>query len=418
MRASECMAKGAVSPGEAAPGCSGKILIIAGESSGDLHGARLVERILARSPGTEIYGIGGDAMERAGVRLLVHASRLSVVGLVEVADRLPEILKAFRRIRGSLNGEPPDLLVLIDFPDFNLRVAREAARRKIPVIYYISPQVWAWRRGRLRQIARTVKRMLVIFPFEKDLYERHRIPVNYVGHPLMDDPALGKSPSDRLETLQALNLSPLYPVLGLFPGSRTGEVRSLLPDLLSAARELRKRFPRLQVVLGEARELDPAVYDRLLEEGPVPVRRVRSGIASVISVCDLALVASGTATLEVALFGVPMIVVYRVSRITYHLGKLLIRVPAIGLANLVPQKGVVPELIQREVSPERLVEHSLPFLTNAVYLSAIRKELARTRSLLGAPGASDRAAGIILEELNARRAAAVLPDLPRRGTGR
>ncbi len=381
-----------------------RILIIAGEPSGDVHGARLVERILARSPTTEIYGIGGDAMERAGVRLIVHASRLTVVGAVEVLDRLPGILDAFRQIRGVLKRDPPDGVVLIDFPDFNLRVARRAARRRIPVVYYISPQVWAWRRGRLRQIARNVKRMLVVFPFERDLYERHGIPVTYVGHPLLDHPAVLKPPPDRKEVLRELGLSPLYPVLGLFPGSRTAEVRSLLPDLLAAARDLRTRFPHLQVVLGEARDLDPDVYDRILAGCTVPVRRVRTGIASVIRLCDLALVASGTATLEVALFGVPMIVVYRVSWITYHLGKWLIRVPAIGLANLVPQKGVVPELIQQEVSPERLVEHALRFFTRAVYLSAVRKELARTRTLLGSPGASDRAARIILEQVRACRA--------------
>jgi len=343
-------------------------------------------------------------MERAGVRLLVHASGLTVVGVVEVADRLPHILQAFCRVAKTLKQEPPDLVVLIDFPDFNLRVARLAARRKIPVVYYISPQVWAWRRGRVRRIARDVKRMLVVFPFERDLYERHAIPVTYVGHPLMDHPALQKPVEDRAKTLRSLGLSPLYPVLGLFPGSRNREVRSLLPDLLGAVRDLRERFPRMQVVLGEARELEPAMYDRILGDGPVPVARVRTGIASVTHVCDLALVASGTATLEVALFGVPMIVVYRVSRSTYHLGKWLIRVPAIGLANLVAQKGVVPELIQGEVCRERLVDHCLRFLTDSVYLAAVRKELARTRELLGEPGASERAAGIILEQMTAGRA--------------
>ncbi len=380
---------------------SGKILIIAGESSGDTHGAHLVEQILQHAPDTEIYGIGGDAMERAGVRLIMHASRLTVMGVVEVAGLLPEFLNAFRRIKRQFKQDPPDLVVLIDFPDFNLRVARKAARRKIPVVYYISPQLWAWRGGRIHEIARNVTHMMVIFPFEKLLYERHGVPVTYVGHPLMDHPDVRKPTAGRMGAMNDLGLSPLYPVLGLFPGSRTREVNGLLPDLLRAARKLRESFPRLQFLLAEARELDPSIYDRILEACPLPVKRVRTGILSVVDVCDLALVASGTATLEVALRGVPMIVVYRVSRSTYHLGKWLIRVPAIGMVNLVPQKGVVPELIQQDVNPERIVEHCLPFFRNAVYGSAVRKELLRTGDLLGGPGASDRAARVVLQQLNA-----------------
>jgi lipid-A-disaccharide synthase len=374
-----------------------RILIIAGESSGDAHGARLVLEILRREPDTILFGIGGDAMEKAGARLLLHASRLSVVGVVEVVERLPEILKAFRQIKKILKTDPPDLVVLIDFPDFNLRVARRAARRKIPVIYYISPQLWAWRRGRIHQIAKTVKHMLVIFPFEKYLYEKHGVPVTYVGHPLMDHHGIASAAGDRVQAIRSLGLSPLYPVLGLFPGSRAVEVRSLLPDLLQTARELGNRYPRMQFLLGEAQELDREIYDKILEACPVPVTRVRTGIVPVVDVCDLALVASGTATLEVALFSVPMIVVYRVSRLTYWLGRVLIRVPAIGMVNLVPQKGVVPELIQGDVNPSMLLEHCLRFFSNSVYYFSVKNDLARTRDLLGNPGASDRAAQVILE---------------------
>jgi len=373
-----------------------RILIVAGESSGDAHGARLVRRILARAPETVVFGIGGDAMEEAGVRLILHASRLSVVGVVEVAERLPQILRAFGRIKEILRTDPPDLVVLLDFPDFNLRVARIAARRKLPVVYYISPQLWAWRRGRIHQIAATVKHMIVIFPFEQALYEKHGVPVSYVGHPLMDHDAIRSAPEDRVRVMRSLGLSPLYPVLGLFPGSRRVEVRGLLPDLLETAREVGKRYPRMQFLLGEARELDRAVYDEILSACPVPVTRVRTGVVPVVDVCDLALVASGTATLEVALFGVPMVVVYRVAPITYWLGRLLIRVPAIGMVNLVPQRGVVPEMIQEDVHPEKLLEHCLRFLSSAVYHHAVRNQLRRTRSLLGGPGASDRAAEIIL----------------------
>ncbi len=373
-----------------------RILIIAGESSGDAHGARLVRQIRDQAPDTLLQGIGGDARESAGVRLILHASRLSVVGVVEVIGLLPEFLKIFRRIKDIFRRDPPDLVILIDFPDFNLRVARQAARHKIPVIYYVSPQLWAWRGGRIHQIRKTVKHMMVIFPFEKALYEKHGVPVTYVGHPLMDHHGIKAAAQDRVQTIRSLGLSPLYPVLGLFPGSRSVEVRSLLPDLLQTARELRNRFPRMQFLLGEAQELKKELYDKIIEDCPVPVTRVRTGIVPVVDVCDLALVASGTATLEVALFAVPMIVVYRVSRFTYWLGKILIRVPAIGMVNLVPQKGVVPELIQGDVNPEMLLEHCVRFFTNAVYYHSIKNELARTRGLLGGPGASKRAARVVL----------------------
>jgi lipid-A-disaccharide synthase len=378
-----------------------RILIIAGESSGDGHGGRVVEEIRKRSPDTVLYGIGGDAMQRAGVRLMVHASRLSVVGFVEVLGRLPEIRRAFQEIRRNLRTDPPDLVVLIDYPDFNLRVARMASRRKVPVVYYISPQIWAWRGGRIHEIAKNVRHMLVIFPFEKTLYERHGVPVTYVGHPLMDRREIQEAGQDRLGVMRDLGLSPLYPVVGLFPGSRSGEVKALLPELLRTAQGLLRRFPRMQFLLGEAPELDRSLYDEFLESCPVPVHRVRTGVIPVVDVCDLVLVASGTATLEVALFSVPMIVVYRVSRITYALGKILIRVPAIGMVNLVPQKGVVPELLQKDVNAEQLLEHCVRFLTHAVYYYGVKNELARTRSLLGNPGASGRAAGVILEQLDA-----------------
>jgi len=388
-------------PRAGGPHRGGRILIIAGESSGDTHGAHLVEQILQRAPDTEIFGIGGDAMERAGMRLLLHASRVTVMGLVEVVGRLPEILRAFGRITRELDTDPPDLVVLIDFPDFNLRVARKAARRRIPVLYYISPQIWAWRGRRIHEIARNVKHMMVIFPFEKALYDRHGVPTTYVGHPLMDAAAAADGTARRGQAIRELALSPLFPVLGLFPGSRSAEVQSLLPDLLRAAEELLRRFPRMQFVLGEARELDPVLYDRILRGSSLSVKRVRTGIPSVVGVCDLALVASGTATLEVALAGVPMVVVYRVSPLTYVLGKWLIRVPAIGMVNLVPQMGVVPELIQDEVNPARIVEHCLPFLTNAVYRSVVCRELQRTRQLLGGKGASAEAARVVVEQLRA-----------------
>jgi len=338
-------------------------------------------------------------MARAGMGIILHASRLSLMGIVEVLGGLREVFAAFRRVREFLDRERPDLVVLIDFPDFNLRVARQARRRGIPVVYYISPQIWAWRRGRIRQIARDVARMIVIFPFEESAYRQHGVPVSYVGHPVMDRLGKVNPEEDGRQALVDWGLSPLYPVLGLFPGSRASEVGRLLPVLLETARLLRERFPRLQVLLGEAPGLGGEVYDKLLAVSPMALRRVRTGIGPPMAACDLALVASGTATLEMGALGVPMIVVYRVSPITYALANLLVRVPAIGMVNLVSEKGVVPELIQGELKAETLFAHCLRFFTSSTYYFAVKKELGDIRKRLGEPGASDRAAHIILDVL-------------------
>jgi lipid-A-disaccharide synthase len=379
-----------------------KILIIAGETSGDLHGARLVEHLRTDGADLSVYGIGGDAMKRAGVRLGFHASELAVVGLVEVIGRLRTIRKAFRWVGKSLSAEKPDLVVLIDFPDFNLRVARRAARRGIPVVYYISPQIWAWRRGRIRQIAKHVAHMIVIFPFEEALYRDHGVPVTYVGHPLMDRSDLPEVSEEQEASCDRFGLSPLYPTVGLFPGSRASEVRALLPVMLRSAARLRERFPRMQFLLGQGPGLKDEVYQEIVEKAGIPLASTRDGIGPAMGVCDLAIVASGTATLELALFGIPMVVVYRVSRMTYGLGRLLVRVPSIGMVNLVSQKPVVPELIQGDLNEENLYALCVPFLTHAIYVDHVKKDLSSVKSLLGEPGASRRAARVVLDMLNNR----------------
>ncbi|MEW6443369.1 MAG: lipid-A-disaccharide synthase [bacterium] len=375
-----------------------RVLVIAGEASGDMHGARLAKSLLRARPEIRLYGIGGGAMAEAGVSLMFHASELAVVGITEILGRLRHIGKALREVKLQLNREPPDLLVLIDFPDFNLRLARVAARRGIPVVYYISPQIWAWRRARIRQIAQTVSRMIVIFPFEEALYRKSGVPVSYVGHPLLD--ALEEvSEQTRSEEHDGLGLSPLFPVVGLFPGSRSGEVSRLLPAMLAGAGSLRSRFPRTQFLLGQAPGLPDEVYTPILESGRLPVRRVRSATTRAMALCDLAIVASGTATLELALLGVPMIVVYKVSPVTFLLGRLLVRVPSISLVNLVSRRAVVPELLQGDLKPEAIGALCCRLLESSIYYFDVKKGLAEVRDLLGRPGASERAAAVILEML-------------------
>lgn len=369
------------------------IFMVAGEASGDLHGANLVRHLRPMLPGARFFGIGGEAMAAQGVEIAFDCADLAVVGLTEVVGKMSTILRAFAWAAQSLGTIRPDVAILIDFPDFNLRVAGVARRKGIPVVYYIAPQVWAWRRGRIGRIAERVTKLLVIFPFEEDLFRGAGVDATYVGHPLLD--ALGEA--GPLETDVAdWGLSPLYPVVGLFPGSRPREVDVLLPPMMDAAARLRQVFPRMQFVLGQAPSLDRARIDRLLAGTTVPVRRIDGHTHRAMQICDAAIVASGTATLELAFFEVPMVIVYKVSALTYLIGRSLVRVPSIGLANVVSGKQIVPELIQGEVTGRGIFEACVPLVTNSVYRAAVKKELRRVRAALGEPGASRRAAECVL----------------------
>ncbi len=377
-----------------------KIFFIAGEASGDLHGSQLVKSLLVRNPNISIYGIGGNSMAQAGMRLVFHSSDIAVMGIVEIIRHLKVFYNVFKWIKRSLDKDPPDLVVLIDFPDFNLRVAREVAKRGIPVVYYISPQVWAWRRKRIQHISKYVTHMLVIFPFEETMYRKHDVPATYVGHPLLDriDPHCRAEISDQV--YKDFGLSPLYPVVGLFPGSRASEVRVLLPIFIQAAQALQRRFPRMQFILGEAPDLSEDIYENILKKVDLSVQRTRTGIEPTVSICDLAIVASGTATLELALFGLPMIVAYRVSPITFGFGRLLVRVPSIGMVNLVSQKNIVPELLQENLNKNNLYQLCCRFFTESIYYTSVKKELFNIKKMLGQTGASEKAAQIVLEVLS------------------
>ncbi|RPJ11273.1 MAG: lipid-A-disaccharide synthase [Deltaproteobacteria bacterium] len=371
---------------------SKKVLMVAGEASGDLQGAHLVEAIHRIDPGVQFFGVGGERLERAGMRLLYPSQSLSVMGIVEVLPKIRTILKALRTLRQCLGQERPDLVVLIDFPDFNLRVARYACRRKVPVVYYISPQVWAWRSGRVKQIARWVRKMIVLFPFEVPIYEKAGVDVEWVGHPLLDivRPALSRD-----EAYRRFGLDPQRPAIGLLPGSRMGEIERLLPRILAAARLLRQALPALQFVLPLAPNLNRPMVSSFLEKSPVPVTLVEGFTYDVMNIAELLIAASGTATLEGAVLGKPMVIIYRVSGLSYWIGRALIRVPHIGMANLVAAKRIVPELIQDDVQPQRIAEECLRFLRNPDLLQQTKEAMAEVRNRLGEPGAADRAARII-----------------------
>lgn len=371
-------------------------MIIAGEASGDLHGSALVREALRQDPSLRFFGIGGVLMRDAGVETLVDAGEMAVVGLVEVAAHFPTIYRAFRKMESILKTDPPDLLVLIDYPDFNLRLANVAKAAGVRVLYYISPQVWAWRAGRVRKIARVVDRMAVVFPFEVPFYEQEGVPVSFVGHPLVDS-VRPTMPLD--EARRCFELDPGKRTVGLFPGSRRQEIRKHLPLLLESARLLKERFPDLQFILPLASSLSRACLEPYLETSAVDVRVVEGKGYDVIQVCDAIATVSGTVTLEIALLAVPMVIIYQVSPFTYAIGKRLIRVDHIGICNIVADERVVRELIQHEATPEAIAGEIGRMLTDPAYAGAVRSRLALVREKLGSGGCSGRVAEIVRQML-------------------
>lgn len=367
-----------------------RLLISCGEPSGDLYAAELVRHLWPLVPELQVAGLGGDRLAEQGARLLAHVRDLAVVGIVEVLSHLGRLRRTFGGVLEEVDRLRPDAAVLVDYPDFNLRLARQLHRRGIPVVYYVSPQVWAWRKGRVRAIRETVRRMLVIFPFEEELYREAGVPVTFVGHPLVD---LIQPPADRAGVLRDAGLDPERPVIALLPGSRRKEIGLNLPPLAGAVDALRVARPDLQFLLAVAPSIDPGTVRAGLEGRPVEL--VAGRAHAVLGACQVALVASGTATVEAALLDAPMVVVYRLSNLTYHLGRRLVKVPHFAMVNLIAGRRVVPELIQHEFTPERVAEEALALLDPQGPVRLLRSGLAEVRSRLGGPGASARAAAAV-----------------------
>jgi lipid-A-disaccharide synthase len=375
-----------------------RILISAGEASGDRLGAGLARALLARRPDLELIGMGGEQMAAAGVGLVQDAAEVAVVGIVEVLAHLPAIRRAKKRLEQFLEREPPDLLVPIDFPDFNLRLAAAAGRNGVPVVYFVSPQVWAWRRGRVRRIRELVRRMLVLFPFETAVYEEAGVPVSFVGHPLAE--AAPQAPP-REELLARTGLDADRRTVALLPGSRRGEVERLFPIMLAAAARLDRDRGGLQWLVPVAPGLEPKQLSEPLAASGLDRAIVHSGdFPAVLSLCETGVVAAGTASLEAAVSGLPMVVVYKMNLLTYALGRALVRVEHVALPNLVMGRRVVPELIQGECTDSRIASELASYLDEPGRAEAVRGELVRVRQRLGGPGTFDRAAEGILAELD------------------
>jgi lipid-A-disaccharide synthase len=371
-------------------------MLVAGEASGDLHGATLARALRAAAPDIRLYGMGGRRMAAEGVQLLVDVTAAATVGGTEAIAGVPGLYRAYRRLRAAVTGAGrPHALVVIDFPEFNLRLARAARRSGVPVVYFLPPQIWAWRPWRVRLIRRVVSLVLAVFPFETALYRRAGVPVAFVGHPVLD--ALASAPA-RADARKALGVDGDAPVIGLLPGSRRQEVAGVLPAMRHAASQIAGAHPEARFLLAQAPTVEA---DDLAAHGEPPVRVVAGRTYEVMRAADLLLVASGTATLEAALLGTPMIVCYRISRLSELLFKPLVRVPWISLANIALGRSVVPELYQRTLTGGALGREALRLLDSPTALAAQREAFGELAGVLGAPGVGARAARHILELLAA-----------------
>jgi lipid-A-disaccharide synthase len=375
-----------------AAGSVRRLLLSCGEASGDLYAGALTRELRALMPQVAVAGLGGPQFAAAGGELIADYRGLAVTGLTEAIAKIPESLRTIRRLVASARAQPPDALILIDFPDFNFPLGRRIKKLGIPVIYYISPQVWAWRRRRLKTIRRIADRVLVIFPFEEAIYREAQVPVEFVGHPLVE---LACASAPRAGFLSALGLDPAAPTVAILPGSRANEVSRILPDLLAAARLIAAAVPNAQFVVARAPNLDDALFSPA--EAGSDIRFVEGETDAVLASADVALTASGTATVQTALHNTPMVVVYRLSPLTYKVGRRLVHVDTFGMVNLIAGERIVPELIQDAFTPEGVAAEAVSMLTDRVRAARIREGLARVRAKLGDPGASRRAAEAILQ---------------------
>lgn len=371
-------------------------MISCGEPSGEFYGAELVAELRTRVPDLDVFGMGGDLLASENVRLLAHLRDLAVVGLVEVLSHLRRLKALFDNVVAEARRLRPDVAVLIDYPDFNLRLARELKKLGIPVVYYVSPQLWAWRRGRIKNVKRDVAKMLVIFPFEEAIYRDAAIPVTFVGHPLIDHV---QPPLDRAAAARLLGLDDGRPVIALLPGSRNKEVAFNLPPMLGAVSLLRKQRPELQFVLAAAPHLHLRSFEEARSQG---IAVLEGRTRDVLAAARVAIIASGTATVETGLTLTPMVVVYRLSGLTYALGKPLLHVKNYAMVNLIAERVVVPELIQGDFTPERVTEETLRVLEEGPARSTMIKDLKEVRAKLGAGGATRRAADAVIEVMTSQ----------------
>jgi lipid-A-disaccharide synthase len=378
-----------------------RVMISCGEPSGDLYAGALAAEILKLEPGAAITGFGGERLRAAGASLVRDFGGVSVTGLTEALRVIPRSWQNYRALIHAAEAHRPDVFVPIDFPDFNFFVARALHKRGVPIVYYISPQLWAWRRGRLKTMRRVADRVLVIFPFEQAFYDEAGVPATFVGHPLLE---LAPRPMPRDAFLRGHGLDPTRPVVAMLPGSRRNELRTILPDLVRTAGIIADRRPDAQFLIARAPHLDDGLFGPLAQwpahaAAPVVVEGATDGV---LASADVAVVASGTVTVQAALHGCPIVVVYRVAPLTYALGKPLLHVDTYAMVNLVAGRRVVPELIQDAFTPAAAAAEALRVLLDREYAARVRNDLADVRAKLGTAGASRRAAEAVIEVARTR----------------
>lgn len=374
-----------------------RLMISAGEASGDHHAARFVEALRRRGSDPELMGMGGPHLQAAGMDMVVDCRDLAIIGIVEVLIHWRRIMRELEKLRARLREDRPDLLILVDYPEFNLKLAETARSLGIPVLFYVSPQVWAWRAHRVKRIGRLVDMMAVLFPFEVDFYERAGVPVRYVGHPLVDEIHPSVTPD---EARAEFDIESDRPVVGLMPGSRRGEIQRLLPVMLAAAERLQAGREPIRFVLPLAGTLDAKTVRPWLEKAEVDVRLIEGGRAyDVVPLCDSVITASGTATLEVALMGVPMAVIYRVNWLTWQIMHRLITIDDIALVNIVAQRRVVQEFVQQAARPEAIAAETARILDDDDYRRQMISSLATVANRMGEGDGPGRVAALIEEML-------------------
>jgi lipid-A-disaccharide synthase len=369
------------------------IMILAGEASGDAHAAEFVEQITQLRPDIRLTGMGTTLMKNAGVNVFFDSASIAVVGLVEVLRHWGDIKKAMDLVKTALEETKPDLLILVDYPEFNLKMARHAKALGIKVLFYISPQIWAWRPKRIHKIGRSIDHMAVLFKFERAFYEKANIPVSFVGHPLVDKV---KANIDAKKSRGNLGLDQADIVVGLFPGSRKSEIHRLLPLMLETAQLMRQKSPSLKFILPVASTLDYDSIHQQCELSGVDIQLTRDDIYDLIPCCNAIVSCSGTVTLEIALLNVPMCLVYKVSWLSYQIMSRLITIPHIGLANIVANKFIVKELLQNDATPQHIATELFQLLEDEPYRSQIVSDLSKVRENLGAGGGAEKMAKLAL----------------------
>jgi len=369
-----------------------KILIVAGEPSGDLHASSLVKNLKAANPNLRFFGICGNLSKSAGVERVFDISKLALVGLAEVLKKLFTVREIYKGILRRIDAGPPDLAILVDYPGFNLRLAKELKKRYIPVIYYISPQVWAWGRDRIRIIKRCVDKIIVFFKFEEELYKTYGINAEFVGHPLIEVVKVSRS---RDETLKTYGLSKEKLTIALLPGSRGNEINAILPTMVQSANLINERMKNTQFVIAKYTDLPMGIYEEAVKDSGLDIKIGSGDTYNIVAASDFAIVTSGTATLETAIVGTPLVIVYKGKLLTYLIYKFVATIPFLGIVNIIAGREIAPEFLQYDATPRNISEAVLSMLADAKKLKVMRDELSGVRASLGSPGAGLRAAEAI-----------------------